>query len=247
MKRRHVLGMALLLVSVGSGAAYAQGHGDDKDQGRGRGHDKGQPDGPPGQVSREEQARRIQAEQQRAAQYRQHLDHQVPIVQQQAAQLHEQQREAQARVQADYAERLRAQQQQIAAERRYESDPYVTTPHSYRYMVSGSPRQTNQYGADVLRQAVNNGYQLGFRSGEADRTDRRPSGYRNSIAYRDANYGYSGNYVDRTDYNYYFRQGFTRGYSDGYASRNQYGNQVNGSPTILGTLLNSILGLSSIR
>ena len=46
--------------------------------------------------------------------------------------------------------------------------------------------------------------------------------YRNNWAYRDANYGYTGMYVDQPQYNYYFRQGFQRGYEDGYYSRSQY-------------------------
>jgi hypothetical protein len=138
-------------------------------------------------------------------------------------------------------------EQQQRAARDYSRDPYTTTPHTYRYVVSGAQRQTNQYGADVLRQAVNYGYQQGVRAGEADRQDRRPANYQNSIAYRDANYGYGGNYVDQSDYNYYFRQGFRRGYEDGYGGRSQYGSSLNGTPSILGSLLTSILGLQSIR
>jgi flagellar biosynthesis/type III secretory pathway protein FliH len=42
----------------------------------------------------------------------------------------------------------------------------------------GSYYETNEYGADLLRQAVNNGYQEGFRAGEADRQDRWHSDYR---------------------------------------------------------------------
>jgi hypothetical protein len=138
-------------------------------------------------------------------------------------------------------------EQQQRAARDYSRDPYTTTPHTYRYVVSGAQRQTNQYGADVLRQAVNYGYQEGVRAGAADRQDRRPASYQNTIAYRDANYGYSGNYVDQSDYNYYFRQGFRRGYEDGYGGRSQYGSSLNGTPSILGSLLTSILGLQSIR
>jgi hypothetical protein len=70
----------------------------------------------------------------------------------------------------------------------------------------------------LLRQAVNYGYQEGFRAGEADRQDRWRSNYRDSYAYQDANYGYNGYYVDRGDYNYYFREGFRRGYEDGTAA-----------------------------
>ena len=32
--------------------------------------------------------------------------------------------------------------------------------------------ETNQYGADLLRQAVNYGYDQGVRAGQADRQDR---------------------------------------------------------------------------
>jgi hypothetical protein len=99
----------------------------------------------------------------------------------------------------------------------------------------------------VLRQAVNDGYQEGVRFGQADRQDGYAANYQNNAAYRDANYGYSGYYVDQSDYNYYFRQGFQRGYNDGYYSRSQYGSSLNGQPSILSTLLTSILGLTSLR
>ena len=118
---------------------------------------------------------------------------------------------------------------------------------SYRYNVGGTSRQTNQYGADVLKQSVNYGYQEGVQAGQADRQDNYPANYQNSIAYRDANYGYDGNYVSQSDYNYYFRQGFRRGYTDGYNSRSQYGTYNNGTGSILSSLLSSILGLTSIR
>ena len=70
---------------------------------------------------------------------------------------------------------------------------------------------------------MNYGYEQGFRAGEADRQDRWRSDYRDSYAYQDANYGYTGYYVDQDEYNYYFRQGFSRGYEDGFNSRYQYG------------------------
>ena len=76
--------------------------------------------------------------------------------------------------------------------------------------------ETNQYGVNLLRQGVNYGYDQGYRTGEADRMDRSPSNFETSFAYRDANYGYDGFYVDRDDYNFYFREGFRRGYEDGY-------------------------------
>ena len=63
----------------------------------------------------------------------------------------------------------------------------------------------------------------------------------------DANYGYSGYYVDQDEYNYYFREGFRRGYDDGYNSSYQYGAYSNGSYSMLGALLSQILNLQALR
>jgi hypothetical protein len=65
--------------------------------------------------------------------------------------------------------------------------------------------------------------------------------------YRDANYGYRGFYVSRSEYNYYFREGFRRGYEDGYYSRRHYGRSYNGSDVILGSALSLILNLQAYR
>ncbi len=236
MKRTRALGTALLFLTFGGSAAvHAQGTRAKR------------PPPAPAPVAPAEQQRRIQEQQQRTTQFKQHLDHQVPVVQQQAAQLPQQKRAAQYRTQQDSAARLKQQQQSLQTTRDYSRDPYVSTPQTYRYVVSGAAHQTNQYGADVLKQAVNYGYQEGLQTGKADRQDHWKSNYQNSVAYRDANYGYTGSYVDQTDYNYYFRQGFRRGYDDGYSSQLRYGSNSNGTPTILGTLLSSILGLQSIR
>jgi flagellar biosynthesis/type III secretory pathway protein FliH len=99
----------------------------------------------------------------------------------------------------------------------------------------------------VLREAVNNGYAEGVRAGEADRQDGYRSAYQSSYAYEDANYGYTGMYVDQGDYNYYFRQGFQRGYQDGYNARSQYGQNSNGTLGILGSVLSAILNLQALR
>ena len=101
--------------------------------------------------------------------------------------------------------------------------------------------------ADVLRQAVNNGYSQGYQEGEADRADGLRADYRRSFAYSDANYGYTGAYVPESDYNYYFRQGFQRGYDDGYAHQSRYGTYLNGTGSGLANILNSILGLTTIH
>jgi flagellar biosynthesis/type III secretory pathway protein FliH len=114
-------------------------------------------------------------------------------------------------------------------------------------MRSGRIYEINQYAADVLRQAVNVGYEEGVRAGQADRQDRFRGDYRNSYAYQDANYGYDGRYVSRTDYNYYFREGFRRGYEDGYNSRFNYGRSSNGTFGILANVLSTILNLQHLR
>ena len=91
------------------------------------------------------------------------------------------------------------------------------------------------------------GYEEGFRAGKADRDDRWASNYKDSYAYRDANYGYDGYYVDRSDYNYYFREGFRRGYEDGYNSRYQYGRFSGGNYSILDAILSQILNFQALR
>ena len=68
-----------------------------------------------------------------------------------------------------------------------------------------------------------------------------------SCAYRDANYGYTGFYADRDDYNTCFREGLRRGYEDGCHSRSQYGWCVSGRGTILGVVMTTIVNFESIR
>jgi flagellar biosynthesis/type III secretory pathway protein FliH len=107
--------------------------------------------------------------------------------------------------------------------------------------------ETNEYGAEVLRQAVNSGYGEGFRAGQADREDGWRSSYRDSYAYQDASFGYTGHYVDPDEYCYYFREGFQHGYKDGYRSRFRYGSYVDGKYTILAAVLAQILDLQPLN
>jgi len=153
------------------------------------------------------------------------------------------------RFQQDYLARLRQQEASLASARSYDysNDPYFYTAPTYRYTYSGRSYETNQYGADLLKQGVNLGYEEGYRAGQADRQDGYRADYRNAYAYEDANYGYTGMYVDQSEYNYYFRQGFQRGYQDGYNSRSQYGTNLNGKLGILGTVLSAILNLQPLR
>ena len=240
MKQTLFIAAAAMLL-VGSASAQAQ------DRGRGRGDDHDHPQTPP-PVSQQEQQRRIHEEQQRQTTYQHNLDAQVRAAQARTAQIQAQQRAtAQLAAQQRYEQELRAQQAQARAQRDYAHDAYITTPHNYRYIYNGVSRQTNQYGADALRTAVNNGYSTGYQQGRADRADGASSNYKRSFAYQDANYGYNGAYVAQSDYNYYFRQGFQRGYSDGYNSQTRYGNFSNGNASILSNILSGILGLTTIH
>ena len=199
-------------------------------------------------LSRQTQQQLISQQQQRVAQYRQHLEEQERLAQQHIAVLQQDRRTAQYRFQEQYLERLREQQGRLRKERYdYDRDPYFYTPPIYRYSRGGRSYETNEYGAKALRQAVNYGYEEGFRAGQADRSDRWRGNYRDSYAYRDANYGYSGYDVDRNDYNYFFREGFGPGYDDGYNSQRRNGRVDNGTYAMLDGLLSRILNLQPLR
>ena len=151
----------------------------------------------------------------------------------------ERQRRAQWLYQQRYQERLRRDQLRLE---NWRYNDYGSS--NYRYNRGGSYYETNQYGAQQLRQAVNLGYEEGYRAGQADREDGWRGSYQDSYAYQDATYGYDGYYVNLSEYQYYFREGFRRGYDDGYNSRYQYGRaSSNGTATILASLLGSILNL----
>ena len=206
--------------------------------------DQGQQQKQQQRLSQQQQQKLISQQQQRVVQYRQHLEQQQALAQQNAVLLQQQKRIAQYRFQEQYLDRVRQQQIHLRDDRfDYARDPYFYTAPIYRYNRGGSYYETNEYGAKTLRQAVNYGYEEGFRAGKADRDDRWGSNYKDSYAYRDANFGYSGYYVDRSDYNYYFREGFRRGYDDGYNGRYQYGTYSNGKYAILGNVLSVILNL----
>jgi hypothetical protein len=197
----------------------------------------------------EDQQERIVQQQQRSAQYREHLGQQQVLAQQRAAQLQRQNRTAQFGIQQQYLTRLRQQQFRIPSQGSYDygGDPFFSTAPSYRYARAGRFYETNQYGVELLRQAVSYGYDEGCRAGLADQQDRWASNYEDSFAYQDASYGYTGFYVDRDDYNNFFREGFRRGYEDSYDGRYRYGRYASGRWTILDTVLVTILNVEVIR
>ena len=200
-------------------------------------------------VSQQRQQELIRLQRERVEQYRRYLEQQERFARERATLLERQKRLAQYRFQQEYLERVRRQQIYLRDHRfDYDNDPYFYTAPIYRYNRGGRYYEINEYGARTLRQAVNYGYEEGFRAGRADRDDRWGYSYEDSYAYHDANYGYHGFYVDRDDYNYYFREGFRRGYEDGYNSRTRYGRFADdgGSPSILETILTQILNFQSI-
>jgi len=156
--------------------------------------------------------------------------------------LEQQRRRAQLRYQQGYLERLRQDQLRL---QNWRYNDYG--PSNYRYRRGGSYYETNQYGAQMLQRAVNDGYEQGYQAGQADREDGWGFSPQNAYGYEDASYGYDGYYVDLNEYQYYFREGFRRGYEDGYYSRSQYGRYSNGRWSILGAILQQVLGLQLIN
>lgn len=122
--------------------------------------------------------------------------------------------------------------------------PATSENNRYRLNRNGTFYETNNRGAELLKQAVNSGYQEGYRSGRNDRNGSRASNYKNSSIYRKGNYGYQ-NYVNSGQYQYYFQQGFERGYDDGFNTRFENGKNNNGSVNILENILQSILNIES--
>jgi hypothetical protein len=124
---------------------------------------------------------------------------------------------------------------------------YVYTPGAtgyYRIYRNGSYYNTDSRGYELLRSAVNSGYQQGYIEGQRDRMQGKRFDYADEDSYRYGNYGYN-SYVDSGQYQYYFRQGFQRGYQDGFYSTTRYGYRSGNSAYLLGSVLNSIINLAT--
>jgi len=191
----------------------------------------------------------IGQQQQRLVQYGDFLNQQQRVSQVRTVELQRSNRTAQYSVQLQYVAGINQLQARLQSQRNYNygGDVFFFTAPTFRYVRAGQYYQTSQRGADLLRQAVNFGYEQGIRAGMADRQDGWRSDYANAYGYQDANYGYTGFYVDRYNYNFYFREGFRRGYQDGYGRHYQYGTYVNGRGTLLGAIAATILNFQSIR
>lgn len=145
-------------------------------------------------------------------------------------------------VQKQQQQVIKQQQKVIKQQQKLANQKQKLQNTRYRIYRNGGYYQTDNRGAQLLRQAVNAGYQQGFRAGQSDRNSRRSNNYNNNSVYRTGNYGYQ-SYVDSRQYQYYFQQGFQKGYQDGFNSRYQYGTNNNGSLNILGTILQGILNI----
>jgi flagellar biosynthesis/type III secretory pathway protein FliH len=137
-------------------------------------------------------------------------------------------------------ERLKLEQARLRLERQRLNT--MQAQNRYRVHRNGRWYNTDQRGADLLRQAVNEGYRQGFAAGRSDRNRRAGLNWGGSSIYRSGTYGYQ-SYVDRSQYQYYFQQGFQRGYQDGYNSRYHYGSNNGGGLNILSSILGSILNI----
>ncbi len=141
--------------------------------------------------------------------------------------------------------RLQQREPEALASRAYDRD--YRPGYDYRYNVGGVYRLTNQYGVDVLRDALNQGYEQGYRAGSIDRGSGAPANVQRALDFETDGFGYSGAYVPQSDYSYYFTEGFQRGYDDGYWNRSQYGTFTNGKAAILGAIALGILGVTMVH
>ena len=229
--------------------AQQQQHHDDKDDKKDE-HDNKKNK----RVSQQEQQERIRKQEANMQLYRQNLALKQDVAERDAKILQQQKRLAQYQFQQRYAERLRQQRAALMNARYdYNNDPFYYTGANYRYRRDGRYYQTNEYGIEALKRALNAGYKEGFRAGKADRQDRWHADYRSSFAYQDANYGYDGRYLQQDEYNHYFREGFQRGYDDGYNGTQKYGtgrdndNDDNTEWWIAGAVLAAVIGYEVLK
>jgi hypothetical protein len=261
MKRFATTTLAAGLLTFG--AAYglqAQEHHRGRDQNdqpqaqqqNDKDHDHDQQQSKNDRKAREEHARQ---EDQRQRDYQRSYDQRMRDSQRENERLQAQNREAQLRAQREYEDNVRRQREEFdrqRADRDRDRDrdrddrgrAYGYAPN-YSYRIGRSVRMTDRYGAELLQHAVSDGYEQGFEFGLADRRDGRGFGPHHTYGWRDGMYGYGGRYIDRGDYQYYFREGFDRGYEDAFYGSHRYGSiGSNGKAFILGTVLGTILGFS---
>ncbi len=134
-------------------------------------------------VSQQEQQARIQKQEQQLSVYRKNIALREELAERDAQILRQQKRIQHLKFQEQYEDRLRAQRAQLSQARYdYYNDPYYYTAPNYRYVRGGQYYQTNQYGMKKLEQALQAGYNEGYRAGHADREDRWRYDYQSAFA-----------------------------------------------------------------
>lgn len=139
-------------------------------------------------------------------------------------------------------DKINKQQAKIEQERLKKERLLAQQAQAGRFRVNQGGRWHNvdNRQADLLKQAINDGYRQGFAAGRNDKNARRRMAWTNNSVYRSGTFGYQ-SYVDRNLYQYYFQQGFQRGYQDGFNNQTRFGNGFNGN--VIGSILNGILNL----
>ena len=151
----------------------------------------------------------------------------------------------------DYRQWQRAQREANQECREYRSevrenwrDQRREMRNAYRIYNNGEYYTYDTRSYNLLRQAVNHGYQQGYRQGQIDRRYGRGFSFYNSNVYRTGTFGFQ-SYVARDQYQHYFQQGFQRGYEDGFYSTARYGYRSGNAFNILGSVLNTILQIAN--
>jgi hypothetical protein len=202
-----------------------------------------------GQQHEKQREKQIEKQHKRMSKYENRLDQQVNAAEHRQRKLEQQRRRSHVSFQKLYDERMRERRKDLRDKHDHDlrNDPFFDAPPKFRYFRGGRYYDVNRYVADVLRDAVDYGYEEGYLAGRADMEDGWRYNYQDCYAYEDATFGYTGYYVDMSEYRHYFREGFRHGYEDGYYSVYHYGRYEEGRYRILADILARILYLMPLR
>jgi len=209
------------------------------------GDNRQQDRGPSSRAPRNDKERQKEVERQekRFEKYRDRLNKQEEVAEQRRRRLEQEKRIAHARYQQAYAERMRERRKDLYSKYDHDlrNDPFFDAPPRFRYYRGNKYFNVNRYVAEVLKDAVDYGYEQGYYAGRADYEDGWRFSYKDCYAYEDATYGYTGYWVDLNEYRHYFREGFRHGYEDGYYNVFYFGRYENGRHRILADILARII------
>ena len=122
--------------------------------------------------------------------------------------------------QRQYEEQVRLEQQRHSQLRVQYERNRKPWEKNVRYKVYQNNKMfiTDARGLEMLKQAVINGYEQGFKAGLTDRKNRRNLSFMNSSIYKKGNFGFQKS-VDLKQYQFFFQKGFAEGYQDGFNTR----------------------------